>query len=170
MKKLNNFLTLAFIGLCLWMVSCTDVSEKQNPAASKTSVSVASAVKTYSVDSSMDSLKKQLAEYRRIMNTQNGVCDDCVAGFASIMLEHKMVAKQLSDEIHLMNQKTMEVKKYNSETFGVIGEFQKQSGEMENIVSLRTSFLRKYKDQIAELQKSNGGLIEPKSLIVKTRY
>lgn len=170
MKKLNNFLPLAFIGLCLWMVSCTDVSEKQNPAASKTSVSVASAVETYSVDGSMDSLKKQLAEYRRIMNTQNGVCDDCVAGFASIMLEHKMVAKQLSDEVHLMNKKVTEVKKFNAEAFGLIGIFQKQSGEMENIVSLRTSFLREHKDQIAELQKSNGGLAEPKSLMVKTRY
>ncbi len=86
-------------------------------------------------------LKKQLAEYHRIMDTQNGVCDDCVAGFASVMLEHKMVAKQLSDEIHLMNQKVMEVKKFNTEAYGLIGAFQKQSGEMENIVSLRTSLL-----------------------------
>lgn len=170
MKKLHNFLPLAFIGLCLWITSCADVSEKQNPISFEMPVSVASAVKTYSVDGSMDSLKKQLAEYHRIMDTQNGVCDDCVAGFASVMLEHKIVAKQLSDEIHLMNQRVMEVKKFNTEAYGLIGVFQKQSGEMENIVSLRTSFLREHKEQIAELQKSGGSLTELKSLMVKIRY
>ena len=170
MKKLHNFLPLAFIGLCLWITSCTDVSEKQNPTSLKIPLSTTSAVRTYSADGSVDSLKKQLTEYHRIIDTQNGVCDDCVAGFASVMLEHKMVAKQLSDEIHLMNQKVMEVKKFNAEAYGLIGAFQKQSGEMENIVSLRTSFLREHKEQIAELQKSNGGLTESKSLMVKTRY
>ena len=170
MKKLHNFLPLAFIGLCLWITSCADVSEKQNPTLLKTPIPNSSSVKTYSVEGSMDSLKKQLAEYHRIMDTQNGVCDDCVAGFASVMLEHKMVAKQLSDEIHLMNQKVIEVKKFNAEAYGLIGVFKRQSGEMENIVSLRTSFLREHKERIAELQKSNGSLTESKSLMVKTRY
>jgi hypothetical protein len=170
MKKLSNFLSLAFLGLCLWLTtSCTDIAEKQSPVLLNKSSVTASAAETYIGYGSIDSLRKQLAEYKRIVATQNGVCDDCVAGFGSVLIEHQSVAKKLSDEIYVMNEKLLELEKFKAETLAMSDIYQKQSAEFFNIVSLRTSLIKEHHDQIAELRKSNQVLAGNKSF-VKARY
>jgi uncharacterized coiled-coil protein SlyX len=170
MKKLSNFLSLAFIGLCLlFTISCIDVSEKSNPKLLNKPSLTASDIETYSGDGSIDSLRKQLAEYKRIVETQNGVCDDCVAGFSSVLIEHQSVAKKLSDEIYVMNEKLLTLEKFKAETVALSEIYQRQSAEFVNIVSLRTSLIKEHHDQIAELRKSNQVLVSNKSF-VKARY
>ena len=82
----------------------------------------------------IDSLRGLLAEYQRIENEQNGVCDTCVTGFVSVLIEHRAVSKKLSDEIEEMNRNLRKVKVYNSEAVALIKSYQRQSDELESIV------------------------------------
>lgn len=83
----------------------------------------------------IDSLRGLLADYQRIENEQNGVCDTCVTGFVSVLIEHRAVSKKLSDEIEEMNRNLRKVKVYNSEAVALIKSYQRQSGELEKLVA-----------------------------------
>ena len=183
MKKLQNFLPVAFLGLCLWIVSaCVESIDKQ-PTSQTKSFKLTNEGITYTYDTaaisfpdlqravlSADSLSKLITEYKRIESTQNGVCDTCVTGFVSVLIEHRTVSKKLSDEIEEMNRNLQKVKAYNSEAFGLVNTFQRQSSELEGIVSLRANLIQENQKQVAELRKSKSDLISSKALIDKARY
>ena len=119
---------------------------------------------------SADSLSKLIVEYKRIESTQNGVCDTCVTGFISVLIEHRTVSKKLSDEIEEMNRNLQKVKAYNSEAFGLVNTFQRQSAELEGIVSFRTNLIQENQKQVAELRKSKSDLTSSSKLLDKARY
>ena len=183
MTKLHNFLPLAFLGLCLWIVSaCTDSISKQ-PIQQTKSFKLTNEGITYSQDKSAssfpalqkavlsaDSLGKLITEYKRIESTQNGVCDTCVTGFVSVLIEHRIVSKKLSDEIEEMNRSLQKVKTYNSEAFGLVNTFQRQTGELENIVALRANLIQENNKQVAELRKRKTDLTSSSKLLEKSRY
>ena len=183
MTKLHNFLPLAFLGLCLWIVSaCTDSISKQ-PIQQTKSFKLTNEGITYSQDNpaisfpdlqkavlSADSLSKLITEYKRIESEQNGVCDTCVTGFVSVLIEHRIVSKKLSDEIEEMNRNLQKVKAYNSEAFGLVNTFQRQSGELEGIVTFRANLILENQKQVAELRKSRSELTSSNKLLEKSRY
>ena len=102
MKKLHNFLPLAFLGLCLWIAtSCMDASKKQ---PNKSDSLVTKTLGNHGTDtlqvsfsdvqnavSRVDSLNQLITDYKRIEHDQNGVCDTCVTGFVSVLIEHRTV-------------------------------------------------------------------------------
>ena len=183
MTKLQNFLPLAFLGLCLWIAtSCLDATDKQ-PNQQTKSFKLTNEGITYSQDKpaisfpdlqkavlSADSLGKLITEYKRIESEQNGVCDTCVTGFVSVLIEHRTVSKKLSDEIEEMNRNLQKVKAYNSEAFGLVNTFQRQSAELEGIVSFRTNLIQENNKQIAELRKNRSDLLISKTLLDRSRY
>lgn len=120
--------------------------------------------------SNSDSLSRLITDYKRIESEQNGVCDTCVTGFISVLIEHRTISKKLSDEIEEMNRNLQKVKAYNSEAFGLVNTFQKQSAELENIVSLRTNLIQENQKQVAELRKSKNDFTFSKASLDKTRY
>ena len=181
MKKLHNFLPLAFLGLCLWIAtSCMDASKKQ---ANKSDSLVIQTLGNHGTDttqisfsdvqdavSRVDSLSQLITDYKRIENNQNGVCDTCVTGFVSVLIEHRTVSKKLSDEVAIMNRHLERVKAYNSTSFSLINSYQRQSSELENIVSLRTNLIQENTKQVAELRQRKSDLISSKALLEKSRY
>ena len=183
MKKLHNFLPLAFLGLCLWIVSaCTDSISKQ-PIQQTNSFKLSNEGITYSQDKptisfpdlqkavlSADSLSKLIVEYKRIESTQNGVCDTCVTGFVSVLIEHRTVSKKLSDEVAIMNRNLERVKVFNAKSFSLISSYQRQSSELENIVLLRANLIQENTKQVAELRKNKSDLTSSKALLDKSRY
>ena len=183
MTKLKNFLPLAFLGLCLWIAtSCMDATDKQ-PTSQTKSFEITNEGITCSQDTtaisfpelqkavlSADSLSKLIVEYKRIESTQNGVCDTCVTGFVSVLIEHRTVSKKLSDEIEEMNRNLQKVKAYNSEAFGLVNTFQRQSGELEGILAFRTNLIQENNKQIAELRKNRSDLLISKTLLDRSRY
>jgi hypothetical protein len=148
------------------MVSCTDAPNKQLQTLDSltettfTNVPDASSFSFSDVHkavSNTDSLRGLLAEYKRVETTQNGVCDTCVTGFVSVLIEHRSVSKQLSDEIQEMRNKLDAVNASNAQAFALINSLQRQSAELgnaaqENIVSLRT-IIQENQKQVAELRQ-----------------
>lgn len=181
MKKVQNLLPMAFLGLSLLVMSCKDVATNQIPALrselpsmetqkmAKESSSVETQTMARDVQK-VDSLRGLLAEQKRIQTTQNGVCDTCVTGFVSVLIEHRAVSKQLSDEIQEMRNKMDAVKVSNSRAFALINDFQRQSAELQNIVSLRANLIQENQKQVAELRKSKTDLTFSKASLDKTRY
>lgn len=179
MKKLHNFIPLAFLGLCLWMVSCTDAPNKQLQTLDSLTettftnvpdASLFSFSDVHKAVSNTDSLRGLLAEYKRVETTQNGVCDTCVTGFVSVLIEHRSVSKQLSDEIQEMRNKLDAVKVSNSRAFALINDYQRQSAELQNIVSLRANLIQENQKQVAELRKSKNDFTFSKASLDKARY
>jgi hypothetical protein len=119
---------------------------------------------------SADTLSRLLTEYKRIEANQLGVCDTCVTGFVSVLIEHRTVSKKLNDETYQMNQTYSKVKALNSASFAYINNFQKQSAELENIVSLRANLIQENNKQVAELRKSKTDLTSSNKLLEKSRY
>ena len=120
--------------------------------------------------SNADSLSRLIAEYKRVEATQNGVCDTCVTGFVSVLIEHRTVSKKLSDEIEVMNENLLKVKAYNSQAFGLVNAFQRQSAELEGIVAFRANLILENQKQVAELRKSRSELTSSNKLLEKSRY
>ena len=181
MKKLHNFLPLAFLGLCLWIAtSCMDASKKQpNKSDSLTSLTATSHVSdttqisfsdVQDAVSRVDSLSRLITDYKRIESNQNGVCDTCVTGFVSVLIEHRTVSKKLSDEVSTMNRNLERVKAFNAKSFSLINSYQRQSGELSNIVSLRATLIQENTKQVAELRKSKLDLTSSSKLLEKSRY
>ena len=181
MTKLQNFLPLAFLGLCLWIAtSCMDASKKQaNKSDSLTSLTATSHVfdttqisfsDVQDAVSRVDSLSQLITDYKRIENNQNGVCDTCVTGFVSVLIEHRTVSKKLSDEVSIMNRNLERVKAFNAKSFSLINSYQRQSGELSNIVSLRATLIQENTKQVAELRKSKSDLTSSSKLLEKSRY
>lgn len=110
------------------------------------------------VVSNADSLSRLIADYQRIENTQNGVCDTCVTGFVSVLIEHRTISKKLSDEIEEMNQNLQKVRAFNNKAFGLVNAFQRQSGELERIVALRANLIQENQKQVAELRQRKSDL------------
>ena len=119
---------------------------------------------------SADSLGKLIAEYKRIESTQNGVCDTCVTGYVSALIEYRTISKELSDRTHDLRVKLDAVKLLNSNAYSLVNQFQRQSGEIENIVSLRANLILENNKQVAELRKGKSDLTSSKALIDKARY
>jgi len=119
---------------------------------------------------SAESFNRLLSDYKRIENTQNGVCDDCVTGYKSAMLEYREVAKELSDRTHELNLNIETIKVQNSKAFALMNDFKRQSGELENIVSLRANLIQENNRQVAELRKSKADLTVSKASLDKARY
>jgi hypothetical protein len=46
----------------------------------------------------VDTISRMAAEIKRLDSLQNGVCDTCVTGFKSVIVENRLVAKELSDQ------------------------------------------------------------------------
>ncbi len=197
MKKVQNLLPMAFLGFSLLVMSCKDVATNQIPALrselpsmetqkmAKESSSVetqtmakeSSSVETQTMArdiqkavSSSDSLSRLIADYKRIEREQNGVCDTCVTGFVSVLIEHRAVSKQLSDEIQEMRNKLDAVKVSNSRAFALINTYQRQSAELQNIVSLRANLIQENQKQVAELRQRKSDLSASKALLEKARY
>ena len=120
--------------------------------------------------SRVDSLSQLITDYKRIEHDQNGVCDTCVTGFVSVLIEHRTVSKKLSDEVAIMNSHLERVKAYNAKSFSLINSYQRQFSELENIVLLRANFIQENTKQVAELRKSKSDLTSYKALIDKARY
>ena len=131
MTKLQKFLPLAFLGLFLGIAtSCMDATDKQpsnlDSLVTKTvgnSVSDTALTRfsdVQKVASNADSLSRLIADYKRIENTQNGVCDTCVTGYASAMIEYRTISKELSDRTHELKIKVDEVKLLNRKAFGLV--------------------------------------------------
>ena len=120
--------------------------------------------------SRVDSLSQLITDYKRIEHDQNGVCDTCVTGFVSVLIEHRTVSKKLSDEVSIMNRNLERVKAYNAKSLSLINSYQRQSVELSNIVSLRANFIQENTKQVAELRKSKSDLTSYKALIDKARY
>ena len=181
MTKLKNFLPLAFLGLCLWIAtSCMDATDKQPNQSDSLTVQT---ITPHSTDTSQisftdlqksisnaDSLSRLITDYKRIEREQNGVCDTCVTGFVSVLIEHRTVSKKLSDEIEEMNRNLQKVKAYNNEAFGLVNTFQRQSGELEGIVTFRANLIQENQKQVAELRKSKSDLLISKTLLDRSRY
>jgi hypothetical protein len=106
-----------------------------------------------------------IADYQRIESTQNGVCDTCVTGYASALIEYRTISKELSDRTHELKIKVDEVKLLNGRAFALVNEFQRQSGELENVVSLRANLIQENQKQVAELRQRKSDLV-----VYKARY
>jgi hypothetical protein len=169
MKKL---LTWAFLGLSLLVMSCQDVATNQIPELRTAENPLGLyGVKSSSVDThTIDSLRGMLAEYQRIETTQNGVCDSCVTGYTSALIEYRTISKELNDRTHDLRVKLDAVKMLNSNAYSLVSQFQRQSSELENIVSLRANLIQENNKQVAELRKSKSDLTSSKALIDKARY
>ena len=181
MKKLQNFLPLAFFGLCILIAtSCMDATDKQpnklDYLVSKTIIkpildtSQISFSDVENAVSRVDSLSRLIADYKRIESTQNGVCDTCVTGFVSVLIEHRTVSKKLSDEVAIMNHNLESVKSFNDRSFSLINRYQRQSDELRNIVSLRATLIQENTKQVAELRQRKSDLTSSKALLDKARY
>ena len=120
--------------------------------------------------SRVDSLNRLITDYKRIESNQNGVCDTCVTGFVSVLIEHRTVSKKLSDEVSIMNRNLERVKAFNAKSFSLISSYQRQSGELSNIVSLRATLIQENTKQVAELRKSKSDLTSSSKLLEKSRY
>ena len=118
----------------------------------------------------VDSLSQLITDYKRIENNQNGVCDTCVTGFVSVLIEHRTVSKKLSDEVSIMNRNLERVKSFNAKSFSLINSYQRQSSELENIVLLRANLIQENTKQVAELRQRKSDLTSSKALIDKSRY
>ena len=181
MKKLQNFLPLAFMWLCILIAtSCMDATDKQpnkldylvtknlvKPFLDTSPISFSDVKKAVS---RVDSLSRLVSDYKRIEDTQNGVCDTCVTGFVSVLIEHRTVSKKLSDEVSIMNRNLERVKAFNAKSFSLINSYQRQSGELSNIVSLRATLIQENTKQVAELRKSKSDLTSSSKLLEKSRY
>lgn len=117
------------------------------------------------MESTADTLSRLLVDYQRIENTQNGVCDTCVSGYASALIEYRTVSKQLSDRTHALKIKVDEVNLLNSKAFALINEIKKQSGELERIVAFRANLIEENSKQVAELRQRKSDLT-----VYKIRY
>jgi glycerol-3-phosphate responsive antiterminator len=106
-----------------------------------------------------------VTDYQRIENTQNGVSDTCVTGYASALIEYRSISKELSDRTHELKLHVDKVKLLNSKAFALVNEFQRQSGELENIVSLRANLIQENQKQVAELRQRKSELV-----VYKARY
>lgn len=112
-----------------------------------------------------DSLKTLLSDYKRIERTQNGLCDTCVAGYTSALIEYRTISKELSDRTHDLQTKLEVVKRLNSNAYSMVNKFQRQTGELENIVSLRANLIQENNKQVAEIQQRKSDLT-----VYKARY
>lgn len=138
MKKLQNILPLAFLGLCLWIAtSCMDSTKKQ-PNSQTKSFKITNDGIAYTADTSKvslwdvqktvlsaDPLSKLITEYKRIESTQNGVCDTCVTGYVSALIEYRTISKELSDRTHDLKVKLDAVKALNAHAYSLVNQFQR---------------------------------------------
>ena len=77
----------------------------------------------------------------------------CVTVYASALIEYRTISKELSDRTHELKIHVDEVKLLNSKAFSLVNEFQRQSGELENIVSLRANLIQENQKQVVELRQ-----------------
>ena len=125
--------------------------------------------------SRVDSLNRLVTDYKRIQNDQNGVCNTCVTGFVSVLIEHRTVSKKLSDEVVIMNRNLDRVKAFNVKSLSLTNSYEKQSDELRNtahinLVSLRTNPIQENNRQVAELRQHKSTLTVSKVLLEKARY
>lgn len=99
-------------------------------------------------------MKKLTASVNQIKLNQNGVCDTCVTGYRSVIIENRLVAAELSKETLELQEKTNAVRilKYGADK--TIAMLNKQNIELNNIVALRRNLIRQSQRELEDTKRS----------------
>ena len=99
-------------------------------------------------------MKRLTVSVNQINENQNGVCDTCVTGYRSVIIENRLVAAELSKETRELQEKTNTVRilKYGADK--AIAILNKQSIELNNIVALRRNLIRQSQRELEDTKRS----------------
>ena len=166
--KLFTALSIAFLGM---IYACTNSQKIQKvamavdsiallPVSSREFATINSGKQKYStVDSSyfvkitnMNILTRNISN---INGNQNGVCDTCVTGYQSAIIENRLVAEQLSKETFELRDKLSKIDKLKSDADKVISTMNNQAAEINNLVAIRNSLIRQSQKEIEENRRLN---------------
>ena len=168
MKNSFNLLTalcIAFLGM---IYACTNSHKIQKVAIAIDSIGLLpspsreSATISIQKDSVGDSIYSKIASMNiltqsinKINEKQNGVCDTCVTGYKSGIIENRLVAEQLSKETFELRDKLVKIQKLKSDADKEIAMMNNQTAEIINIVAVRRNLIRQSQREIEESKRSN---------------
>lgn len=143
MKKLQLFLPIIFIAIMVF--GCTEINK--NAYSGHNSLFEGDTLTFSSVDSTsfkIDSISRLAAEIKRLDSTQNGVCDTCVTAYKSVIVENRLVAKELSDQTAELRQQLELVAILNNKA--------------RNLIENNTAQLSKLQNATNEIKRQSHGL------------
>ena len=165
--KLFSALSIAFLGM---IYACTNSHQIQKVAMPVDSIGLlASPLRELvtvtpvvqkdtvgdSIYSKITSISILTQNINKINEKQNGVCDTCVTGYQSAIIENRLVAEQLSKETFELRDKLSKIQMLKSNADKEISMINNQTAEMNNIVAVRRSLIRQSQREIEDYKRSN---------------
>lgn len=103
----------------------------------------------------LEEMKKLTGSINQINQNRNGVCDTCVTGYQSAIIENRLVAEQLSKETNELENKLQAIVRLKSNADKVISILNIQGAELNTIVSIRRSLIRRTRRETEVIRRSN---------------
>ena len=168
MKNSFNLLTalcIAFLGM---IYACTNSHKIQKAAIAIDSIGLLpsssreSAIISIQKDFVGDSIYSKITSMNilarsinKINEKQNGVCDTCVTGYQSAIIENRLVAEQLSKETFELRDKLSKIEKLKADADKTISITNNQTAEMNNIASVRRGLINQFNKELEENKRFN---------------
>lgn len=92
---------------------------------------------------------------RKIDSLQNGVCDTCVTGYQSAIIENRKVAERLSEETAILNRKIQKVERQIQSTDSLLSNNEVQLSHLRAINQMAKREKNKQKNEYYSLAKGN---------------
>ncbi len=142
MNKLKLFLPFVLIAM---LCSCLEPNENAyvggnslfNPDSSITAY-------VDSIQFKVDTISKIAIELKRLDAEQNGVCDTCVTGYRSAIIENRLVAEELSDRTAVLEKKIQKINYQISVSDSLLAS---NDVQLSNLKALNTMTRREHKKQ-----------------------
>ncbi len=153
MKKLKLFLPFVLIAM---IISCSDRNE--NAYTGGNSLFNPDSVGFVQVDSffyKIDSISKISSELKRLDSLQNGMCDTCVAGYQSAIIENRKVAETLSNRTEILEEKIQKVDNQIYKIDSLLSSNDVQLSKLKVLNRMVQREQKKQKNEFYALSKDN---------------
>lgn len=153
MKKLKLFLPFVLIAM---IISCSDRNE--NTYTGGNSLFNPDSVGFVQVDSffyKIDSISKISSELKRLDSLQNGMCDTCVAGYQSAIIENRKVAETLSNRTEILEEKIQKVDNQIYKIDSLLSSNDVQLSKLKVLNRMAQREQKKQKNEFYALTKDN---------------
>jgi hypothetical protein len=153
MNKLKLMLPLFFIAI---IISCVDKNEYAYQGGN--SLFNSDSFKTAYVETGqfkIDSISKIAIELKRLDSLQNGVCDTCVTGYQSAIIENRKVAEKLSEQTAILDRKLEKTYNQIKEADSLLASNDVQLSKLKTLNNLTNREQKKQKNEYYTLSKGD---------------
>lgn len=156
MRKLKLFSPIFLLASIILGFGCTDINK--NAYSGHNSFFYNDSL-NFSVvnhdDFKVDSISQLSKEINRIEMTQNGVCDTCITGYQSAIIENRKVAEKLSNETAELQRKVWAVQKQIQAVDSVLSSNDVQLSKLRAINVMAKRETNKQKHEYYALTKGD---------------